>query len=1222
MQSRISFILNLLCLLLAGGFEAHAAREGLVAEWSFDEGQGVVAEDSSGHRLHGRIEGARWVPGIRGTALEFNGTNSFVQVAHDSLLTPEAFTLELWFNPAHAKANATLIGKNGQDWRGYTAVLAEAKPQFRVFTPPAWNVLSTHYDTAPANASFTAASLQAVRNDRWIHLLCTYDGDASRLYVNGVLMQQTDSRLTHSEAPLVIGRNAWSGVPWSYGGYYAGTIDEVRLYDRAFAEAEVQRRYAAAAALIDLRDRLGGIEPAAARGRAQWVLRQLDRMVYEQDAMDEATAGMERLRIAIERPGPGIDVLPCLDVGTEDLVLVDDGRLGLGFRREAGRHVLFSLFDLDRGVEYFTGELPLWSFDYQQPDGAVRTVDSRHAALRTRLDVAGSPGGPRQVNLEWTSPPDGADDLIAFSAHCAMTLGEGVLSMDFVVTNRSRSGLTEVVFPQVGFREIGDSPADNVLVIPMSSGLLNPAPLQRIFSSSGIYPTYQRSLPMGAYYDARGGIYFASEDPHATTRDITFESNMQRLRYAVTYPVPGYGEPGTGFALNGQAVFRLFEGDWFDAAQIYKRWGEANIPEWSVPPRSPHPLREASVVMGWDLMHKAVEQSIKVAEELGVPIAVHLYNWYPTPFDNDNPHFFPARPEFREAVRTMQAAGISVMPYINVRSWDYRDRGAEDYQFSTRGLPNTAKDIQGDWYFDVTGSQETNGSIVKLAVMCPDTPLWQDTIRDVVLKLLDDYGVDGVYLDCLGAYLPVLCFDGGHGHPIGGGNLWAGGYREMLSTLRQEMARRGLEGKYLTGESNTEAYTGLVDGYLVNFQQVNQIPLFAAVHAGRTQIFGAMYGDDAAQRWRMGQQLVFGEQFAWLLPEDRTFLRKVARMRHALQPYIAYGEMRRPPALRGDLPQLTGDWLWGGGKRTVDAVMSGAWQAESGALALVFVNVSDTPARIEVDFDAAASALSPPLSPQGKWCLDAHVNDAPREPVVIPFASFTRVLQIPALATVAWELSPLDPAAEIPSGFAVDPDSRPLADRSTGTHPADYWFRTPRLRAAGDRGAGLIERGIQEELDLSDTDRFVDLGDIEQTAPSSLAVWVKGTTLTGDQRFFSHLTGSFDQGGSLRFENRELQVYDGIGTWHSLVKDLEPDTWLHLAVVYEADGKVTGYLNGVAQQTGVSPFAFDGVRAGLGAPWLGEWGNAYSGRIRNLRIFLHALSALEVEQIYQRGKQP
>ncbi len=69
----------------------------------------------------------------------------------------------------------------------------------------------------------------------WTHLATTYDGANQRLFVNGVQVSsraQTGAIAT-SNNPLKIGGNA------IWGEWYAGLIDEVRIYNRALPAAEV-----------------------------------------------------------------------------------------------------------------------------------------------------------------------------------------------------------------------------------------------------------------------------------------------------------------------------------------------------------------------------------------------------------------------------------------------------------------------------------------------------------------------------------------------------------------------------------------------------------------------------------------------------------------------------------------------------------------------------------------------------------------------------------------------------------------------------------------------------------------------------------------------------------------------------------------------------------------------------------------------------------------------
>ncbi len=287
--------------------------------------------------------------------------------------------------------------------------------------------------------------------------------------------------------------------------------------------------------------------------------------------------------------------------------------------------------------------------------------------------------------------------------------------------------------------------------------------------------------------------------------------------------------------------------------------GRADTPQW---------MRE---LPAWALASgspaSVVPQMKRFAEALGVPVGVHWYNWHQIPFDNDYPHYFPTLDGFKEGVADLQSGQVYVMPYINGRLWDTRDRGQEDFEFTKVAKPAATKDEKGEPYVESYGSKETDGSPVRLAAMCPTTEVWRNKVHEIVGRLTNECGVKAVYIDQVAAASPQLCCDRSHGHPTGGGDWWTAGYWEMLNRIHKDLP----PDRMLTTECNAEPYAHVFDGYLTwHWQYDGQVPAFPAVYGGALQMFGRAYRGgatkDLALRMKAGQQLVFGEQIGWLSP--------------------------------------------------------------------------------------------------------------------------------------------------------------------------------------------------------------------------------------------------------------------------------------------------------------------------------------------------------------------
>lgn len=197
---------------------------GLVAAYGFEEAAGTTAEDSSGSGNVGVIDGpTRVTTGKSGRALTFDGVNDWVTVADSASLDVTRMTVESWVRPTAL----------GSAWR---TILLKEQPGDLVYS------LYASTNTQRPGAFVFVGGEQEVRGsaalavNAWTHLASTYDGTNLRLYVNGTLVKTLalTGNIVASAAPLRLGGNA------VWGEWYAGTLDDVRVYNKALTATEIQ----------------------------------------------------------------------------------------------------------------------------------------------------------------------------------------------------------------------------------------------------------------------------------------------------------------------------------------------------------------------------------------------------------------------------------------------------------------------------------------------------------------------------------------------------------------------------------------------------------------------------------------------------------------------------------------------------------------------------------------------------------------------------------------------------------------------------------------------------------------------------------------------------------------------------------------------------------------------------------------------------------------------
>jgi hypothetical protein len=218
----------LFSLLLVLGPAGNASAE-LMAHWAFNEQSGAVATDLSGNGHNGMIEGApNWVPGVAGSALEFDGIDDFVEIGENLLDNLMEFSITLWVDPVNYTSNRIgLVGQNDCVEFGFNG-----GGDLRC-----WNT------SGIGNVTIAYPH----QTGEWHHVAAIGDSTGMSLYIDGSRVvgpgtAPPASGYGNSIYTVSIG----AGIYDAAGNWYDGKMDDVRIYNHALTEQELQAAMEAA----------------------------------------------------------------------------------------------------------------------------------------------------------------------------------------------------------------------------------------------------------------------------------------------------------------------------------------------------------------------------------------------------------------------------------------------------------------------------------------------------------------------------------------------------------------------------------------------------------------------------------------------------------------------------------------------------------------------------------------------------------------------------------------------------------------------------------------------------------------------------------------------------------------------------------------------------------------------------------------------------------------
>ncbi len=200
----------------------------------FDEGQGKTAEDVSPNGFSGDVENAKWVEGVVGQALHFNGGSvNFDPLKIDQ---PQEMTIEFWFKP-----DEKIEGGNRIDL--LYRLQGGGRPHI---TFNRGGVLFGFY-FATQGVELEALTNYDAFESEWYYFVGSQSKKTAWMYINGELDAEAeaggDARMDFGTQGMCIAANQGNG------NFFNGMIDEFKMWSVAFTAEDVKASMAQALAV-------------------------------------------------------------------------------------------------------------------------------------------------------------------------------------------------------------------------------------------------------------------------------------------------------------------------------------------------------------------------------------------------------------------------------------------------------------------------------------------------------------------------------------------------------------------------------------------------------------------------------------------------------------------------------------------------------------------------------------------------------------------------------------------------------------------------------------------------------------------------------------------------------------------------------------------------------------------------------------------------------------
>lgn len=223
-------------------------KDPMIGQWKLDESTGSSVADAHefllGNTLGGTAYGSpTWLPsgGLVGGALQFDGVDDYVAVAHDTaqLVTPKTLSISYWVKPDSGTtgSNKATVMQFGT-WQ---------QSGWQLWSGTGWREFSfTVFGGTPSVQSFSKPYQAPMSSTEWTHLAVTVEnkaGGSVDMYMNGQpFYHDTLATPFVSTSSDVLYLGAHAGGTGA-ATYWAGKLDNVKIQRKIMSPYEVNAEY-------------------------------------------------------------------------------------------------------------------------------------------------------------------------------------------------------------------------------------------------------------------------------------------------------------------------------------------------------------------------------------------------------------------------------------------------------------------------------------------------------------------------------------------------------------------------------------------------------------------------------------------------------------------------------------------------------------------------------------------------------------------------------------------------------------------------------------------------------------------------------------------------------------------------------------------------------------------------------------------------------------------